>query len=132
MRNARYKMKFVLFFSRKGEKKSPIGPTTPKPMGSREKGGNIMGAICSVLCLCKQSANITDTQGSKVFQERREQLNSLWGFGVRRYSIQRAGFCCGLSQSCIMSGMNQWMLIFERNKKILNLYDNVVAVKSSY
>jgi hypothetical protein len=31
-----------------------------------------------------------------------------------------------------MLGMNQWMLIFERNKKILNLYDNVVAVKSSY
>jgi hypothetical protein len=38
--------------------KNPIGPTTPKPMGSREKGGNIMGAICSFLYLCKHSANI--------------------------------------------------------------------------
>jgi hypothetical protein len=44
------------------KKKGPIGPTTPKPMGSREKGGNIMGAICSFLCLCKQSANITEKQ----------------------------------------------------------------------
>jgi hypothetical protein len=43
-------------------KKGPIGPTTPKPMGSREKGGNIMGAICSFLCSCKQSANITGKQ----------------------------------------------------------------------
>jgi hypothetical protein len=31
-------------------------------MGSREKGGNIMGAICSFLSLCKQSANITEKQ----------------------------------------------------------------------
>jgi len=37
-------------------KKIPIGSTTLKPMGDREKGGNIMGAICSLPFACKQSA----------------------------------------------------------------------------
>ena len=82
MGNEKCKMKFVLFLSRKGEKKSPIGPTTPKPMGSREKGGNIMGAICSVSCLCKQSANIADTCQTRFQKYSKNGENSRTRCGV--------------------------------------------------
>jgi hypothetical protein len=46
----------------KEQKKAPSAQPHQSRWGSREKGGNIMGAIRSFLCSCKHSANVLDKQ----------------------------------------------------------------------